>query len=99
MRQIITATVIDYNNKIICTKTNNYLKTHPLQAKFANLANKPKNIFLHAEIAAIIGAKNKKIKSIIISRFNKQGQPILAKPCSICELAIKFYQIKHIYHT
>lgn len=99
MKQIITATVIDYNNKIICTKQNNYTKTHPLQKLFAELANKPQNIYLHAEIAAIIGAKNKKIKSIIISRYNKQGKPMLAKPCPICELAIKYFEIKNIYHT
>ena len=99
MKPIITATIIDYQNNVICTKTNNYTKTHPLQAKFAVLANKPHNIYLHAEIAAIIAAKGKHIKSIIISRFNKEGKPLPAAPCPICRLAIKHFNIKNIYHT
>lgn len=99
MKPIITASCIDYKGKLLATRQNNYKKTHPLQQHYAILANKPHNIYLHAEIAAIIACKNKKIHTIIITRFNKQGLPMIAKPCSICSIAIKDYNIKRVIHT
>lgn len=70
-----------------------------MQQHYAILAGKPFNIFLHAEIAAIVACKNKKIHTIIVTRFNKQGLPMNAKPCPICTLAIKDFNIKRIIHT
>ena len=99
IKPTITASCIDYNGRVLATRQNSYNKTHPLQQHYALLANKPFNIYLHAEISAIIACKKKKIHTIVITRFNKQGLPMNAKPCPICELAIKDYKIKRIIHT
>jgi deoxycytidylate deaminase len=99
IKPIITASCIDSNGRVLATKQNSYNKTHPLQQHYAVLANKPFHIYLHAEIAAIVACKKKKIHTLIVTRFNKQGLPMNAKPCPICELAIKDYKIKRIIHT
>ena len=36
---------------------------------------------------------------ILIERYNSEGEPVLAKPCEICQLAIKEAGIKRIEYT
>ena len=98
-RQNITAILFDKKGRVLSVGKNNYCKTHPLQAFHSKKVGLQEKIYLHAEIAAIIAAKGKPIKSIIISRFNKEGKPLPAAPCPICRLAIKHFNIKNIYHT
>lgn len=98
MRHIIKATVLDKNNKVIATATNSYQKTHPLQAKYASQCGEPYKVYLHAEIAALIRARGQGHK-IKIERYNKHGQPMLAAPCPICQLAIKEAGIKYVEYT
>lgn len=57
-------------------------------------------IHLHAEVAAIVKCKNlNKAYKIQVFRFNKEGKPVIAKPCPICQSAIKATNIKVIEHT
>lgn len=80
---------------------NSYLKTHPLQAKYAARVGQPKKIFLHAEIDAIIKCEDIHLAhTIIVVRTLKNGTTGLAKPCRICAYAIKHdTPIKNIRHT
>jgi len=59
----------------------------------------PQKQYLHAEIAAILAAKTRIIHKIKIERYNTYGKPMLAKPCTICQLAIKMFNIKLVEHT
>jgi tRNA(Arg) A34 adenosine deaminase TadA len=96
----LVARVYDRQNRLLATGTNSYDKTHPAQAMFAKRAGLPEKQFLHAEVRAIIRALKKgKPHSISIERYGKDGQPLLAKPCPVCALAIKESGIKEIYHT
>ncbi len=94
----ISATIYDKYGKIVSKAINNYNKTHPKQKYYAEKAGEPYRQALHAEIAAIIRAKGKG-HSIFIERFNKHGQPRLAAPCKICQLAIKESGLKEIRYT
>jgi deoxycytidylate deaminase len=95
---IIKATVFDRRGKIVSTAVNSFIKTHPLQAKYACKCGEPYKQYLHAEVLAIIRAKGHGYK-IHVERYNKKGEPVLAKPCPICMLAIKESGIKEISYT
>lgn len=100
MNHQVTAIIYDRRGKVLGVGQNSYVKTHPLQARHAEKAGEPYKQFLHAEIHAITKCRDlKKAHKIFITRYNKQGQPVLAAPCPICLSAIKESGIKHIEHT
>lgn len=79
---------------------NDYVKTHPYQKKLADKVGFPHKIYIHAEIHAILKCRNiNKAHSIFISRYDFKGNPKNAKPCEICQEAIKLAKIKHIEYT
>lgn len=77
---------------------NSYEKTHPTQARYASLAGEPYKTYLHAEIAALIKCRKEPFK-IKIERKDKNGKDMMAKPCPICELAIRKAGIKFVEYT
>lgn len=98
--QYITAFIKDKKGNILSIGKNNYVKTHPYQAKCAKKVGLPEKVFLHAEIHAIIKCKDlSKAHSIHIFRYGKTNNPLIAKPCKICTFALKQAGIKEIYHT
>jgi tRNA(Arg) A34 adenosine deaminase TadA len=95
----VKAICFDKKGNIISRAENSYDKTHPLQKHFAMKVNEPHRIYLHAEMLALIRAKNKRISSIHIARQAANGKNALAKPCKICMAAIKAYGVKFISYT
>lgn len=100
MKHIVTAICYDKRGRILSIGRNSYVKTHPLQAHLAKQCNQERKIFLHAEVDAIIKAKNwELIYKMTVVRLNKAGQKVNAKPCAICQEAIKLAGIKRVEHT
>jgi len=97
-RYKIIACALDKKGKVLAIRTNDYECSHPLQKHFAVLVGKPEAIFLHAEIAALIAAK-KEVHKLLIARVDKNGKPLPAKPCPICEKAIEAFGVKEIEYT
>lgn len=94
----ITAICYDKRGRILSIGKNSYVKTHPLQAKYAKITGETQKIYLHAEIAAIVRCRDpSKVEKIRVIRLNKYGQPMNARPCKICEQAIKElgWQVEH----
>lgn len=99
-RPILTARTYDKKGRLLSTATNNYKKTHPLQAYFAKKVGHHARIYLHAEIAAIIKAGDKKIHKLTVTRYNpKTHKALNAKPCPICQEAIKAFGIEWVSFT
>jgi len=94
----ITALAYARNGRLLAVGRNSYYKTHPLQAKLAKKASKPLCVYLHAEIDALIKARQPVYK-LVVTRFNSKGAPVSAKPCSICQLAIQHFKVKKVEHT
>ena len=92
------ACALDRKGRVLSTRTNDYKSTHPLQKHFAVLVGKPDSVFLHAEIAALVAAK-KEVHTLLIARVDAYGNPVPAKPCSICQKAIEAYGVTNIIHT
>lgn len=99
-RQNLTAIIYDKRGRVISVGQNSYYKTHPLQAKHAASVGLPDKQFLHAEIHAIVRCKDlSKAHKIFVSRWDKKGNPMLAKPCPVCVSALEAAGIEIIEHT
>lgn len=99
-KQDITAIIYDRRGRVLSVGKNSYEKTHPLQAMYAAKCGNPHKIYLHAEIDAIVRCKDlKKAHRIEVIRVAKNGDLVIAKPCSICQSAIEASGIKVISHT
>jgi tRNA(Arg) A34 adenosine deaminase TadA len=99
-QQQVTAIIYDKRGRVLSVGQNSYIKSHPVQAQHAKRVGKEHNIYLHAEIAAIVKCQDlSRAHSIFISRYDSLGNPVLAKPCSICFSAISASSIKIIEHT
>ena len=99
-QQQITAIIYDRKGKVLSVGQNSYIKTHPMQAKYAAEMGEGYKTYLHAEISSIIRCTNiNKAYRISVFRYNADGKPVNAKPCQICAHALKQTPIKLIEHT
>lgn len=94
----ITALAYDKRGKLLAVGRNSYIKTHRLQAYYAKKSGRPAAIFLHAELAALLKARQP-VHRLVVMRYNKDGTTANAKPCAACQLAIKDFGVKHVQHT
>jgi len=87
-------------NKVISQGVNQDTKSHPLQAKLADMVGLSEKIYLHAEISALVKCKSE-VDTIVVARLGgHEGNELRnAKPCPICSLAIEQAGIEHIYYT
>lgn len=96
----VTAVIYDKRGRILSIGQNSYTKTHPLQAEYARAAGEPHKVYKHAELDAIIKCPDvSKAEKIVVFRFKEDGSPAEARPCKICQHAIKLAGIKIIEHT
>lgn len=100
MRPNLTAIIYDKRGRVLSIGKNSYVKTHPLQVKYAIRMKKEHSIYLHAEIHAITRCTYlERAHKIVITRVNRKGDFMNAKPCDICMAAISETPIKHIEYT
>lgn len=96
----ITAIIYDKRGNILSIGKNSYVKTHPLQAHYASRCGEPHKVFLHAEVDAIVKCKQiSKAHKIVVFRYLEDGTPGLARPCKVCQQAIRKTPIQYIEHT
>lgn len=99
-QHLIRATIYDKWGNVLARAINNYTKTHPVQARFAKQAGEPDRIYLHAEIAALTKLrKDDRPHRIFIERYKRDGSAGNAKPCTVCEAALKHWGIKKVEYT
>lgn len=101
-KYFIMAKITDKSGMVLSVGHSSYVKTHPLQKKYAQKVGLPKKEFLHAEMMAIIRLRPhqlRKVHAITVYRFHEDGRPALAKPCPICQSMIEAAGIKHVYYT
>ena len=94
----VTAMAYNKRGKLLAVGTNSYTKTHPAQAKFGKRSGKPNAIYLHAELACLLRAKER-VHRLEVFRYDNEGRPANSKPCPSCQLAIKEYGVKEVRHT
>lgn len=98
--QNITAIIYDKRGRPLAIGKNSYVRTHVHQAGIAAKVGLPHKQYLHAEVAAIVKCKQlDRAHRIFVTRIDANGNPALAKPCPICQEAIRLAGIKIIEHT
>ena len=96
----VTAIIYDRRGNVLSIGKNSYVKTHPLQAHYAKSVGEEHKVFLHAEVHAIVKCVDiDKAHRIAIFRYNEAGLAVVAKPCKICQAALRKTPIKVIEHT
>lgn len=99
-KQNITAICYDKRGRILSIGRNSYVKTHPLQARMAAKMGNERQIYLHAEIAALVKVRDwSLISKMTVVRLNAMGQPLNSKPCPICAEMIRLAGVKNLEHT
>jgi deoxycytidylate deaminase len=100
-RYHVKATIFNKRGHVISVGENSYWKTHPLQVELSQKHGNGEQIFLHAEIAALVRLKDwSKAHKIKVERYNrKTGEPLIAKPCPLCKAAIERAGIEIVEHT
>ena len=101
-RYEINATVTTKHGTTLASCWNSYKKTHPLQKFFAEKVGKPHNIYLHAEVRALIIASIQTYGTpytLTVKRVDRNNKLMDAKPCEICVEAAIFFGIKKINYT
>lgn len=91
--------IVDKRGRILSEGSNSYIKSHPLQAHYAERVDLEEKIFLHAEISALVRLRQGDPYKIFIARVDSKGNPMLAAPCEICQLAIREAGIEVVEHT
>ena len=94
----VTAMAYNKRGRLLVVGKNSYVRSHPLQAHFGKLTGKPKAIYLHAELHAILTSREP-VYELKVYRFDNEGKPALSKPCAACQLAIKHFGVKKVTHT
>lgn len=86
--------------RIVSIGHNSYSHSSSLQRRAALLGRNPDRLFEHAEICALRRApRNASISLLLLVRLNKDGHPLIAKPCECCEPIIKEKGIKNVKWT
>ena len=83
---------------IVSQGYNSYCQTHPMQKKYAEKNGKENNCYLHAEIAALVKAKQD-VDSVLVMRMIQDKTLKMAKPCKICEMALREAGVRQVYYT
>jgi deoxycytidylate deaminase len=98
-QQDLMAFAYDKRGRLISTGKNSYIKTHPVQARYAKKAGLPNKVYMHAELDALLRARGTKVHKMVVIRIGKDGSYMKAKPCEGCQLALKDFGVREIEHT
>ena len=92
------AVIVGKSKKVLAMSQNSLSKTHPVQQMWSSKVSNGKQIYLHAEIAALVKCR-KQPYAIYIARVLKDDTPALARPCNVCMAAMKEAGVKKVYYT
>lgn len=98
-RYIILAKAYDKKGNLLSVGENSYRKSNPVMKYFAEQAGLPAKIYLHSEVQALLRCKDKKVHKLTVERYTADGNPANAKPCPVCQLAIKAWGVSFVEYT
>ena len=67
---------------------------------FAKLAGEhEEKTAIHAELQAMLRSKGKEVHSILVQRFDAEGNPKMARPCRTCQKMLESFEVKVVRYT
>ena len=98
-RYTIIAKCFDRKGKQISFGINDYCKSHPVMKHFANSVDLHDKIYLNAEVLALLRAGSRAVYRLSVERYTADGSVAMAKPCPVCQAAIKAYGVTEVSYT
>ena len=96
-RKKVGAVLYNSKKRVIATAVNNDYKSHPRQAWWAHRVGLEEKIYLHAEMACLIRAREDADTIVVVRLGGHDGKSLRqARPCPICEPALRYAGIKHV---
>jgi len=96
----LKATIYDKKGRVLAVGENSYYKTHPFHVRMAEKYGRPGQIYLHAETAALVKLRKHHCPHrIVVERYSKHGEPLVAEPCPVCKGALDEVGIEVIEYT
>ncbi len=99
-RKKVGAVLYNSRRRVITTAVNNDYKSHPRQAWWAQRVGLDEKIYLHAEMACLIKAREAADTIVVVRLGGHDGNSLRqARPCPVCEPALRYAGIKHVYYS
>ena len=99
-RKKVGAVLYNSKRRVITTAVNNDYKSHPRQAWWAQRVGLSEKIYLHAEMACLIKAREDADTIVVVRLGGYDGKSLRqSRPCKICEPALRYAGIKHVYYS
>lgn len=99
-RKKVGAVLYNSKKRVITTAVNNDYKTHPRQAWWAQRVGLDEKIYLHAEMACLIKAREDADTIVVVRLGGHDGKSLRqSRPCPVCEPALRYAGIKHVYYS
>ena len=86
--------------RVVFIGHNSFCSSSRIQRTYA-ARNSSERKYRHAEAAALGGRLGRLgiIDGLVVVRLNARGEPVMAKPCEICQQIIKDYGVKNVEWT
>jgi tRNA(Arg) A34 adenosine deaminase TadA len=99
-RKKVGAVLYNSKRRVITTAVNNDYKSHPRQAWWAQRVGLDEKIYLHAEMACLIKAREAADTIVVVRLGGHDGKSLRqSRPCPVCEPALRYAGIKHVYYS
>ena len=99
-RKKVGAVLYNSKKRVIATAVNNDYKSHPRQAWWVQRVGLQEKIFLHAEMSCLIKAREDADTIVVVRLGGHDGKSLRqARPCRICEPALRSAGIEHVYFS
>ena len=99
-RYQLVATCFDKRGRPLGSGVNEYNRSHPLMQEFAVKAGESEEkIYRHAELNAVLASGRREIHSILVQRFQHNGDPANAMPCPTCQAMLKAFGVRMVRYT
>ena len=99
-RKKVGAVLYNSRRRVITTAVNNDYKSHPRQAWWAQRVGLDEKIYLHAEMACLIKAREAADTIVVVRLGGHDGKSLRqSRPCPVCEPALRYAGIKHVYYS
>lgn len=101
-RYVIIASSYDKRGRLIYSCTNSYTDSSSLQRYYAIKAGHPERKFNHAEVRCLeisILKMKQKVDKLLVVRMDSNGNYKDARPCEVCQLALKDFGIRTVLYS
>lgn len=101
-RYVIVASSYDKRGRLIYSCTNSYNDSSAFMRYMARKAGESYRVFNHAEARCLevsILKMKKKVDKLVIVRYDSDGNFKDSKPCKVCSLIIKEFNIKTVLYS